>query len=266
MTSFAECFRRGFGDQVLTRSGTVSIFAGALHNSEFGREMIGDRDLRTASELTSFFAMHQYGAVIESPVYQIELVGSGSTASREDYIGGLERLIEDKNCVILGSADVNPLTELVLGRVYGIPEKYWFTDQEYARRPGHWVVTVKQVPKGEVKVRGTSSRFIVAKRPGQDANQTECARHLTKDLGPHKDVPDPGCCYPSIRPCGGRRMSWNVIGSSAVMRYKRLRACAARSLLVGGPVDGFVTTADSWAAAAVSKREALSWNASRIQG
>ena len=145
ITDFAEWSRRGFWDQMLTRRGKVSIFSGALHNDEIGREMIGDWDLRSASELTSFFAMHQYRAVIESPVYQIEFVTKDPKASREGYLRGLERLLEDKNCVIIASPDVSPLTEFVLGRIYGIPRDYWFSDLEYRLRAGHSVVAVKQI-------------------------------------------------------------------------------------------------------------------------
>jgi hypothetical protein len=39
-------------------------------------------------------------------------------------------------------------------------------------------------------------------------------------------------------------------------KYKSPRACATRGLLVGGPVDGFVTAAGEGAVAAVSKGEA----------
>lgn len=72
LSDFSEWSRRRFWDEVLDRRGIVPIFTGALHNDPIGRDMIGDWDLRAASELTSFFASHQYRATIESPVYQIE--------------------------------------------------------------------------------------------------------------------------------------------------------------------------------------------------
>jgi len=144
INDFAEWSRQGYWNEMLTRRGKVSIFTGALHNYEIGREMIGDWDLRAASELTSFFAMHQYRAVIESPVYQIEFVEQNQSVPRDEYLRSLKKQLEDKNCIIIASPDVSPLTELALGRVYGIPEDYWFTGRDYPERPAHAVIAVKQ--------------------------------------------------------------------------------------------------------------------------
>jgi hypothetical protein len=124
-TDFAEWSRRKFWDEVLGRRGKVSIFTGALHNEPIGREMIGDWDLRSASELTSYFATHQYRATIESPVYQIEQVtGTGhrqaANVTEDQYISELEQMLRGKNCIVIASPDVNPLTELLLGKLYGV--------------------------------------------------------------------------------------------------------------------------------------------------
>lgn len=123
ITDFSEWSRRRFWDEVLDKRGKVSIFTGALHNP-IGREMIGDWDLRAASELTSYFAQHQYRATIESPVYQIEQVVP--TVTREEYISELKNMLHGKNCVIIASPDVNPLTEMVLGKIYDIEKINWF--------------------------------------------------------------------------------------------------------------------------------------------
>ena len=146
ITDFAEWSRKGFWDDMLGRRGKVSIFTGALHNDDIGREMIGDWDLRAASELTSFFASRQYRAVIESPVYQIEkVVSAGGSQGKGDYINGLEDVLRGKNCVIIASPDVNPLTELVLGKIYHVPKSYWFSQNEYSQRSYETVVAVKEV-------------------------------------------------------------------------------------------------------------------------
>lgn len=129
VSDFAEWSRKHFWDGVLGRRGKVSVFTGALHNKEIGREMIGDWDLRATSELASFFASHQYRASIESPVYQIEqVVTDQKTALRDEYIEGLVEMLRDKNCIVIASPDVNPLTEIVLGELYGIPRSSWFTN------------------------------------------------------------------------------------------------------------------------------------------
>lgn len=131
LSDFSEWSRRQFWDEVLDRRGRVSIFTGALHNDPIGRDMIGDWDLRAASELTSFFASHQYRATIESPVYQIEQFtkkkdsGPG-VVSEKDYIDALEKMLKGKNCVIIASPDVNPLTEMLLGKLYEVDRTKWF--------------------------------------------------------------------------------------------------------------------------------------------
>lgn len=129
-SDFSEWSRRHFWDEVLGRRGKVSIFTGALHNP-IGREMIGDWDLRAASELTSYFASHQYRATIESPVYQIEQVTSSDheqiqNVTENDYISELKKMIGGKNCIVIASPDVNPLTEILLGQLYDVEDKSWF--------------------------------------------------------------------------------------------------------------------------------------------
>jgi hypothetical protein len=63
---FAEWSRKRFWERMLGRPGVVSIFTAALHSEDHDREMIGDWDLRAASELASFFNQHQIRASIEN--------------------------------------------------------------------------------------------------------------------------------------------------------------------------------------------------------
>jgi hypothetical protein len=51
LMDFGEWSRKAFWSRIFGRSGRVAIFTGALHNPDFKREMVGDWDLRTASEL-----------------------------------------------------------------------------------------------------------------------------------------------------------------------------------------------------------------------
>lgn len=144
LNDFSELSRKRFWDEVLDKRGKVSIFTGALHNP-IGREMIGDWDLRAASELTSFFASHQYRATIESPVYQIEqVVNQQKAVDRNEYIKQLENMLTDKNCIIIASPDVNPLTEIVLGKIYGIDKKLLFCSTTSIKGTPNAVVSIKQ--------------------------------------------------------------------------------------------------------------------------
>lgn len=152
---FADWSRKRLWNQILGRRGQVSIFTGALHNENFGREMIGDWDLRAASELTSYFARQQYRATIENPVYTPEYpkrIGP----KLDVYITRLKEMLTDKNCILIASPDVNPLTEIVLGQVYGIPSNRLFSDnsrRDLSQFPNA-IVVVKQkrvaVPEGKI--------------------------------------------------------------------------------------------------------------------
>jgi hypothetical protein len=152
VTDFSEWSRKRFWDQVLAKPDEVSIFTGALHIEQFSREMVGDWDLRSVSELTSYLASHQCRARIESPVYQVKpefLTGE----NKEGFVDELIGLLRNKNCILIASPDVNPLTEIVLGAVYGIPRSEWFTNSKAADRTPSAVVAFKR----KAKPVGTSS-------------------------------------------------------------------------------------------------------------
>jgi hypothetical protein len=149
-SDFFEWSRRQFWDEILGKRGKVSIFTGALHNAPIGREMIGDWDLRAASEMTSYFASHQYRATIESPVYQIEQVtgGDGQQSGKvtEDvYIAEIQQMLRGKNCIVIASPDVNPLTEILLGKLYGVDDKLWFKSSNSVENHSGAVVAFKEV-------------------------------------------------------------------------------------------------------------------------
>lgn len=145
INDYTEWSRRRFWDAILGKRGKVSIFTGALHNPQIGREMIGDWDLRAASELTSYFASHQYRATIESPVYQIEQISEKPKAvDRKKYIFELVDMLKSKNCVIIASPDVNPLTEIVLAEIYGISQDQLFNSKAKVEGTPNAVVAIKQ--------------------------------------------------------------------------------------------------------------------------
>lgn len=161
VSDFSEWSRDQFWQEMLQRTGEVSIFTGALHIDQFSREMIGDWDFRTVSELTGYFASHQYPAKIESPVYQVK-PESLTSENRERFISELEGLLRNKNCIIIASPDVNPLTEIALGKIYGIPRNEWFTASQSAKAiPGTAIAfKEKYIPESDQPInRGVSFAF-----------------------------------------------------------------------------------------------------------
>ncbi|KAF0143651.1 MAG: hypothetical protein FD156_2461 [Nitrospirae bacterium] len=93
----------------------VSIFLGSVNIPELGRNTIGDWDYRTAAELTSFLssAKETMEVTLESPIQKVQKVPSA------DHREWLEKQLENKNCIIVASSDVNDLTEIALAALWG---------------------------------------------------------------------------------------------------------------------------------------------------
>ncbi len=170
---FSEWSRKRFWAHLLGSRGEVSIITGGLHSEDHNREMIGDWDLRAASELTSYFSRHQYRPKIETPIYQPEFArrfDPGMTTER--YIKQVteEIQIAEKNCVVIASPDVNPLTEILLGRLNNVSDAQLFSSNlkvedyptaiiVYKRRKRQ--VRDKSAPakEGRGKTQGTARAF-----------------------------------------------------------------------------------------------------------
>jgi hypothetical protein len=70
--------------------------------------------------------------------------------SMAQYIQELKDMLKHKNCVIIASPDVNPLTEIVLGQVYGIPQDKWFDGNYRAEdQKNNAVVSFKEFEPNE---------------------------------------------------------------------------------------------------------------------
>jgi hypothetical protein len=116
--------RRIFWER-LTRSGKVLIYNGAIHHQGLNREVVGDWDLRTASELISYLPSTDESVVpdLKSPLYSPETISDKiNTAPTEEfrraYVDLVKEQLKGKNCLIVGSADVNPITEIILAAVH----------------------------------------------------------------------------------------------------------------------------------------------------
>lgn len=147
---FAEWSRKRFWERMLGRPGVVSIFTAALHSDDHDREMIGDWDLRAASELASFFNQHQIHATIETPIYQpehtfVHTVNTREPISLSKYVKQLEPLLRNKNCILIASPDVNPLTEFVLGDLYNVNRDELFKDTDITLKKPNAIVAIKEV-------------------------------------------------------------------------------------------------------------------------
>jgi len=116
----------------LTRNGRVYIYNGAIHHEYLNREVVGDWDLRTASELISYLSSTDESVMpdLMSPIYSPETIafkmkkelGGDIFKTSDDFIQAyaqlVERQLKGKDCLIVGSSDVNPLTEVILANIY----------------------------------------------------------------------------------------------------------------------------------------------------
>ena len=151
--------RRVFGER-LTRGGQVYIYTGAVHHQELQREVVGDWDLRTASELVRYLSSADESVVpaIEPPNYAPLAISEKlklkdvewTDAYKQAYIGLLRKELHGKNCVIVASADVNPLTELVLAEAYkkakdGIPPICFCSAKESKAEDHRAIVAIKGI-------------------------------------------------------------------------------------------------------------------------
>jgi hypothetical protein len=112
----------------LTRQPRIHIYTGAVHHKELNREVVGDWDQRTVSELVRYLSSAEESVIpeLERPIYSPSTIKSkleedwDEEKSLQSYIDLVKSELADKNCIIVASADVNALTEVILSHAYGI--------------------------------------------------------------------------------------------------------------------------------------------------
>ena len=124
----------------------LKVFTGAIHNRELNREMVGDWDVRTVSELFSYLPSLREAMAIElvTPLYSPEeaFTRSLQSAKREateqgksfsekdlldykaqwlhDFRVGIETHLKEASAIVVASPDVNPVTEYLLHKIYHV--------------------------------------------------------------------------------------------------------------------------------------------------
>lgn len=112
-------FCESMWESLLDRQRTASVFLGASHNPANEREMVADWDVRAAAGLLSYLAAHRFSAALEPPVFSPESIAGRTNHNREtfieEYIRAVRTLLSGKSAIVIGSADQNPLAEVLLG-------------------------------------------------------------------------------------------------------------------------------------------------------
>jgi hypothetical protein len=144
----------------LTRRPTVHIYTGATHHEGLNREMVGDWDQQTVSELVRYISSSGESVVpkLERPVYLPETIMKklGEEWKGKESLAAYKCLIEteirNKNCLIIATAESNPLTEVVLARAYRIPDQCFNDFDPKINKIDKIVVALKQQKVTEKRV------------------------------------------------------------------------------------------------------------------
>lgn len=108
--------REAFWKNIL-KDNQVSIFLGSLYLEDLGRNTIGDWDYRTAAEIANYLSISKetMKVTLKSPLPKWESK-TGESKPDDKYLERLKEQLQD-NSIIIGSADVNDLTEVALCKI-----------------------------------------------------------------------------------------------------------------------------------------------------
>jgi hypothetical protein len=156
--------KRAFWDRFPAEK-KIKVFTGAIHISDLNREMIGDWDLRTVSELFSYLPAVREAMAIElvTPIYSPEqaykrysktsnaeliMQKTNGKEMSEVFLAEYRQHISDQlkgvNAIVIASPDVNPITEYLLHATYAVGRPTEAFDQ--AKSPSfEGFVVVKQL-------------------------------------------------------------------------------------------------------------------------
>ena len=164
--------KRAFWDRFPAQR-KLKVLTGAIHVEELNREMSGDWDLRTVSELFSYLPSVREAMAIElaTPIYSPEEAfkrrsrvtkATSRTEFLNGYLNHIEAQLENANAIVIASPDVNPITEYLLHQIYSVESAgRAFEDSSKATRFTGYVV-VKQLSdkrKLESSPEGGALRF-----------------------------------------------------------------------------------------------------------
>jgi len=119
----------------------LKVFTGAIHIQSLRREVVGDWDVRTVSELFSYLPLIRETAMptLITPFYspeqafkrlQKEKPGLKKDDFTSEFNKGIYNQLKGSNAIIIASPDVNPVAEFFLTKIYQVSSN----DQEYVPR------------------------------------------------------------------------------------------------------------------------------------
>ena len=154
--------RKRFWKELLS-NGSASIFVGSVElTPKYKRHLVGEWDYRTVSELVGFLTSTKetMETVIQTPVFQassrFNKMDIGEREKLRLYeIKRLEKLLYERDSIILGTADVNDMTEMVLSSNSGISQ---FVPEEGTKPSFHGIVAYKDADQAPFSTCGSYFR------------------------------------------------------------------------------------------------------------
>lgn len=145
----------------------LKVFTGAIHNETLNREMVGDWDVRTVSELFSYLPSVREARDIElvTPLYSpeeafrryrenITEADIDEKKIKKEFIAsyrkGIEEQLSGYSAIVIASPDVNPVTEYLLHKIYNVEnpkEPFESTKQPVFKYPGYIVYKKLRQPQ-----------------------------------------------------------------------------------------------------------------------
>jgi len=129
-------FCESLWESLLDKQRPASFFFGAAHNSAEDRQMVAAWDLQAAAGLLSYFAAYRFSVSLEPPVFSPETVVGRTVGVRrtfaEDYIEAIRAHLRGKNAIVFGTADYNPVTEVLLGDLQNVNSEQLFQTSPFS--------------------------------------------------------------------------------------------------------------------------------------
>ena len=155
------------------------------HRGHGGRTNIDLWDYRTVLDITKFLAANfpHVKVSIEDPISKLHDKDMEKTFDLANHMTHMRSLIENKDCIIIGSPDVNDFAEIVLAKIHGI------TPYGDVRSKTKGFVIIKELKKG------TKSSFYWRKEDEEEEGVARINRPGEYEYYPHQSRNTGGTTY-----------------------------------------------------------------------
>ncbi|MEJ2155289.1 MAG: hypothetical protein P8X96_08120 [Desulfobacteraceae bacterium] len=223
----------------------LKVFTGAIHNKELNREMVGDWDVRTVSELFSYLPTVREASATElvTPLYSPEeayrRLGKQKPKTKDTFISNfnfsLEEQLKNSSAIVIASPDVNPVAEYLLHKICDVKNPIMaFKDCEKPEFDGY--VIIKKDKKKSFGRQNTKFGRLFFRTEEQDKSTRGFGKHLYTR---NHEIPELMETYLSQDQCD---REFSLLGQLVVSKYPPQKESPNYIILLNG-VSGPATFA-----------------------